>query len=161
MSEKLTKMVPKWSEHLSRIDPGGALEATREPPLKQGASKTSFLMIWAPCWDPLWNQFGLILGHHFYDVFWKCLFYGLGLHLGPKTPQKCVFLAYREVTLKYSLLCPYVNVFCVFLELKSWISFLGMCFCFSCHFCKSSPKRGLVKFSIYIYIYIYYVYTYT
>jgi len=73
---------------------------------------------------------------------------------GPKTPQKCVFLAYREATLKYSLLCPYVNVFCVFLELKSWISFLGMCFCFSCHFCKSSPKRGLVKFSIYIYIHI-------
>ena len=44
MSEKLTKMVPKWSQNLSKIDPGGGLEATWEPPLKQGASKTSFLM---------------------------------------------------------------------------------------------------------------------
>ena len=44
MSEKLTKMVPTWSQNLSQIEPGGALEATWEPPLKQGASKTSFLM---------------------------------------------------------------------------------------------------------------------
>ena len=57
MSEKLTKMVPKWSQNLSKIDPGGALEATWEPPLKQGASKTSFLMILAPFWDPLWEQY--------------------------------------------------------------------------------------------------------
>jgi len=36
------KMVPKLSQNLSKIDPGGALEASWEPPLKQGASKTSF-----------------------------------------------------------------------------------------------------------------------
>ena len=62
MSEKLTKMVPKWSQHLSKIHPGGALEATWEPPSKQGASKTSFLTILAPFWDPLWNHFGFIWG---------------------------------------------------------------------------------------------------
>ena len=45
---QLTTMVPKWSQNLSKIDPGGALEATWEPPLKQGASKTSFLTILAP-----------------------------------------------------------------------------------------------------------------
>ena len=62
MSEKLTKMVPKWSQNLSKIDPEGGLEASWEPPLKQGASKTSFLMILAPIWDPLWDQLGFILG---------------------------------------------------------------------------------------------------
>ena len=62
-------MVPKWSQNLSKIDPGWALEATWEPPLKQGAPKTSFLTILAPFWDPLWDQFGLVLG----IIFW-CFF---------------------------------------------------------------------------------------
>ena len=68
MSEKLTSMVPKWFQKLSKIDPGGGLEATWEPPLKQGASKTSLLTSLAPIWDPLWDQFGLILGIIFFDV---------------------------------------------------------------------------------------------
>ena len=88
MSEKLTKMIPKWSQNLSEIDPGGALEATWEPPLKQGASKTSFLMILAPIWDPLWDQFGLILGIMFFYVFLKWLFDGLGLHLESQNTSK-------------------------------------------------------------------------
>jgi len=53
MSEKLTNIVPKWSQNLFKIDPGGALEASWELPLKQGASKTSFLTMLAPFWDPL------------------------------------------------------------------------------------------------------------
>ena len=56
------KMFPKWFQNLSKIDPGGGLEATWEPPLKQGAFKTSLFMILAPFWDPLWDQFGFILG---------------------------------------------------------------------------------------------------
>ena len=52
------KMVPK----LSKINPGGALEASWEPALQHGASKTSFLTILAPFWDPLWDHFGLMLG---------------------------------------------------------------------------------------------------
>ena len=48
---------------------GGSLEATWEPPLKQGASKTSFLAILAPFWDPLWDQFELILGIIFLMFF--------------------------------------------------------------------------------------------
>ena len=67
--EKMTIMVPKWSQHLSQIDPGGALEASWEPPLKQGASKTSFFMILAPFWDPLWDQFGVTLGIIFLMFF--------------------------------------------------------------------------------------------
>ena len=48
MLEQLTEMVQKWSQNLSKIDPGGALEASWEPPLKQGASKISFLTILTP-----------------------------------------------------------------------------------------------------------------
>ena len=81
-------MVPKWSQNLSKINPGGALEATWEPPLKQGASKTSFLMILAPFWYPLWDQFELILGIIFFNVFLKWLFDGLGLHLGSQNTSK-------------------------------------------------------------------------
>ena len=40
MSEKLTKLVQQLFQNLSKIDPGGCLEATWEPPLKQDASKT-------------------------------------------------------------------------------------------------------------------------
>ena len=69
MLEKLAEMIPKWSHNLSKIDPGGALEASWEPPLKQGASKTSLLTILAPFWDPLWDQFGLILGITFLMFF--------------------------------------------------------------------------------------------
>ena len=69
MSEKPTKMLPKCSQNLSEIDPGGALEATWEPPLKQGASKTSFLMSLAPFWDRIWEQFGLFLGIILLDSF--------------------------------------------------------------------------------------------
>ena len=58
MLEKLLKIVPELSLNLSKIDPGGVLEATWEPPLKQGASKTSLLMILAPFWDPLGTSLG-------------------------------------------------------------------------------------------------------
>ena len=69
LEKKLTKMVPKWSQNLSKIDPGGALEATWEPLLKEGVPKTSFLKILAPFWDPLWDQFGVILGIIFLMFF--------------------------------------------------------------------------------------------
>ena len=88
MLGKLTKMVPKWSQNLSKIDPGGALEATWEPPLKQGASKTSFLTILAPFLGPPLGPSWGHSGHHFFDVFLKWLFDGLGLHLGSQNTSK-------------------------------------------------------------------------
>ena len=88
MVQKLTKMVPKWSQNLSKIDPGGGLEASWEPPLKQDASKTSFLMILAPFWDPLWDQFGLILGIIFLMFFWRGFLMALASIWAPKTPPK-------------------------------------------------------------------------
>ena len=69
MMEKLMKIVPTWSQNLSKIDPGGALEASWEPPLKQGASKISFLTILAPFWESLWDQFGVTLGIIFFLFF--------------------------------------------------------------------------------------------
>ena len=87
MAEQLTKMVPTWSQNLSKIEPGGALEATWEPPLKQGASKTSCLTILAPFWNP----FGTSLGSFwvsFFDVFLTWLFDGLGLHLASQNTSK-------------------------------------------------------------------------
>ena len=65
MLEKLVKMVPKWSQNLSK----SSLEATWEPPLEQDVSKTPFLTILAPFWDPLWDQFGVILGIIFLMFF--------------------------------------------------------------------------------------------
>ena len=59
---------------------GGAPEATWEPSLKQDASKTAFLTILAPFWDPLWDNFGVILGIIVFDVFLRWLFDGFGLH---------------------------------------------------------------------------------
>ena len=69
MLEKLTNMVPKWSQNLTKIDPGGGLEATWEPPLKQGASKTSLFMILAPFWDPHLGQVWVQVGHNFLMFF--------------------------------------------------------------------------------------------
>ena len=73
MSEKLTKMVPKWFQNLSKIDPGEALEATWEPPLKQGAFKTSCLMIWLQIGTPLGPVWAHV-GHHLFDVFFEVAF---------------------------------------------------------------------------------------
>ena len=88
MLEKLTKMVPKWCQNPSKIDPGGGLEASWEPPLKQDASKTSFLTILAPFWVPLWDQFGLILGIIFVMFFWSAFLKALASIWAPKTPPK-------------------------------------------------------------------------
>ena len=85
MLEKLTKMVPKWSQNLSKIDPGGALEASWEPPLKQGASKTSFFMILAPFWDLLWDSFWASFLLMF---FWNASLQALASIWTPKTPLK-------------------------------------------------------------------------
>ena len=89
---KLMKIVPKLFQKLSKIDPGGGLEATWEPPLKQGASKTSFLTILAPFWDPLWDQFGVMFGIMFCCFFemafrWPWPPFGLPKHL-PNETQK-------------------------------------------------------------------------
>ena len=68
MLGKLTNMDPKWSQNLSKIDPGGALEATWEPPLKQGAQDLTFDDFGSNL-GPLWDQFGLILGTMFLMFF--------------------------------------------------------------------------------------------
>ena len=56
-------------QNLSKIDLGGVLEATWEPPLCRGDPKTSFLMILAPFWDPIWGPVWDHVGHHFLTFF--------------------------------------------------------------------------------------------
>ena len=82
MLEKLTKIVPKWSQNLSKIDPGGGLEATWEPPLCRGDPKTSFLMILAPLWDPIWGPVLAHFGYHFLVFLLTCLVDGSFEDLG-------------------------------------------------------------------------------
>ena len=67
--ENLSKLVRKSSQNTSKIDLEGGLEAAREPPLCGGDPKTSFWTILAPLWDPLWNQFGVVLGIFFLMSF--------------------------------------------------------------------------------------------
>ena len=60
----------KWSQNLSKIELGGGLEATWEPPLCRGDPKTSFLTILAPLWDPIWGPVLARFGHPFLVFFW-------------------------------------------------------------------------------------------
>ena len=77
--ENLSEMVPKSSQNLSKIDLGGDLGATWEPPLRRGDPKTSFLTISAPFWDPIWGPVWAHFGHHFLMFFW----YGFRMAFSP------------------------------------------------------------------------------
>ena len=82
---EMVKVVPKWCPNLSKTDPGRGLEATWESTLKQDASKTSFLMVFAPFWDALGGQFGCILSTIFCSFFEMApgrRFHRSGPHLG-------------------------------------------------------------------------------
>ena len=68
--ENLSKMVRKSSQNTSTIDLEGGLEAAREPTLCGGDPKTSFLMILAPLWDPIWGPVLAHFGHRFLMIFW-------------------------------------------------------------------------------------------
>ena len=88
MLEKLTKMVPKWSQNLSKIDPGGALESLLEATLEtrcfQDLIFDNFGSILGPPLGPFWGHFE----HRFFDVFLKGLFDGFGLHLGSQNTSE-------------------------------------------------------------------------
>ena len=88
MLEKLPKMVPTWSQNLSKIDPGGGsgghLGATLETRCFQDLIFDDFGSILGPLLGPFWGHFG----HHFFDVFLKWLFDGFGLHLGSQNTSK-------------------------------------------------------------------------
>ena len=64
--ESLSKMVPKSSQNLSKIDFRGGLEATLEPLVCRGCPKTSFLMILLNFGTPFGDQFWVILGIFFF-----------------------------------------------------------------------------------------------
>ena len=90
--EKLTKMVPKWSQNLSTIDPGGGLEATWEPPRNKVLPRPHFWWFWLHFGTP----FGTSLGSFWASFFW-CFFevafwwpwppFGLPKHLQNETQK--------------------------------------------------------------------------
>ena len=131
MLEKLTKMVPKWSQNLSKIDPGGGLEASWEPPLKQDASKTSLLTILAPFWDPLWDQFGVILGIIFKMIFemafwWPWPPFGLPKDLQNETQKGVQIKTLNSlILLVFTTLEPHLRV----LKIVIFWYFFGTPFC--------------------------------
>ena len=84
MLEKLTKMVPKPLQNRSWRGSGGHLGATLETRCFQDLIFDDFGSILGPPLGPVWGHFG----HHFFDVFLKWLFDGLGLHLGSQNTSK-------------------------------------------------------------------------
>ena len=74
MLDKLTKMVPKWSQNLSNIDPGrgsgGHLGATLETRCFQDLMFDDFGSILGPPLGPAWVHFE----HHIFDVFVEVAF---------------------------------------------------------------------------------------
>ena len=86
--KKLTTIVTTWPQNLSQIDPGGGsgghLGATLETWCFQDLIVDDFGSILGPPLGPVWAH----VGHHFFDVFLKWLFDGLGLHLGSQNISK-------------------------------------------------------------------------
>ena len=78
------KMVPKPFQNRSWRGSGGLLGATLETRCFQDVIFDDFGSILGPPLGPVWAHFG----HHFFDVFLKWLFDGLGLHLGSQNTSK-------------------------------------------------------------------------
>ena len=78
------KMVPKPLQNRSWRGSGGLLGATLETRCFQDFIFDDFGSILGPPLGPVWAHFG----HHFFDVFLKWLFDGLGLHLDPPNTSK-------------------------------------------------------------------------
>ena len=77
-------MVPKPLQNRSWRGSGGHLGATLEARCFQDLTFDDFGSILGPPLGPVWAHFG----HHFFDVFLKCLFEGFGLHLGSQNTSK-------------------------------------------------------------------------
>ena len=77
-------MVPKPLQNRSWRGSGGLLGATLEARCFQDLIFDDFGSILGHPLGPVWAHFG----HHFFDVFLKWLFDGLGLHLGSQSTSK-------------------------------------------------------------------------
>ena len=78
------KMVPKPLQNRSWRGSGGHLGATLETRCFQDLIFYDFGSILGPPLGQFWAHFG----HHVFDVFFKWLFDGLGLHLGSQNTSK-------------------------------------------------------------------------
>ena len=82
--ENAPKRVPKPLRNQSWRGSGGLLGAILETRCLQEVIFDDFGSILGPPLGPVWAHFG----HHFLDVFLKCLFDGFGLHLGSQNTSK-------------------------------------------------------------------------
>ena len=78
------KMVPKSLQNRSWRRSGAHLGAILETRCCQDLIFDDFGSILGPPLGPVWGHFG----HHFFDVFLKCLFEGFGLHLGSQNTSR-------------------------------------------------------------------------
>ena len=78
------KMVPKPLQNRSWRGPGGLLGATLETRCFQDLIFDDFGSILGPPLGPVWGH----VGHHFFSVFLRWLFDGLGLHLSSQKTSK-------------------------------------------------------------------------
>ena len=78
------KIVPKPFQNWFWRGSGGHLGATLETRCFQDLIFDDFGSILEPPLGPVWAHFG----HHFFDVFLKWFFDGLGLHLGSQNTSK-------------------------------------------------------------------------
>ena len=90
MLDKLTNMVPKWSQNLSKIDPGGLWKPLGTHPWNKVLPRPHFDDFGSnlgPPLGPVWAHFG----HHFLCFcmfFWGGFLMALASIWAPKTPPK-------------------------------------------------------------------------
>ena len=115
MSEKLTNMIPKWSQNLSKIDPGsgGHLGSTLETRCFQDLIFDDFDSILGPPLGPVWGHFG----HHFFKMFfWDGFLMALASIWAPKTPPKWDPKGGQNQKLKF------IDFACIY---NTWATFEG------------------------------------
>ena len=83
-NENGPKMIPKPLQNRAWRGSGRHLGATLETRCFQDLILDDFGSILGSPLGPIWAHFG----HHFFDVFLKWLFDGLGLHLGSQNTSK-------------------------------------------------------------------------
>ena len=89
MSEKLTKMIPKWSQNLSKIDPGGVWRPLGSHPWNKVLPRPHFWWFWLQFGTPFGTSLGSCWASCFFCVFfWSGFLMALASIWVPKTPPK-------------------------------------------------------------------------
>ena len=101
-------MVPKPLQNRSWRGSGSHLGATLEARCFQDLIFNDFGSILGPPLGPVWGH----VGHHFFDVFLRWLFDGLGLHLGSQNTPKMRSKRGSKLKVEIHRFCVYLLHFC-------------------------------------------------